>query len=140
MLGEKTVFFKFDFFFWLLTQNMIMTNDHIRFADIKKHFFFQIILLEKYIDKMTMSRSSIFRLIFRGKADDLMVHEKIFFWSKTTQKMLKNKNSVPFFTNPFCFEQTKKKRAHKRKFSPSRQRWCKKLTFFWLLLTFVLFS
>ena len=58
---------------------------------------------------MTMSRSSIFRLIFRGKADDLMVHEKIFFWSKTTQKMLKNKNSVPFFTNPFCFEQTKKK-------------------------------
>ena len=142
MLGEKTVFFKFDFFF--LTFDPKHDNDKWShsFCGYKKTIFFS-------------DHSS--GKIYRQNDDVPIVHFSTNFqrksrrpygpWEKkiliqnNSKDAQEQKLSTLFYKSFLFWTNEKKKWAHKRKFSPSRQCWCKKLTFFWLLLllTFVLF-
>ena len=87
---------------------MLISNDCIRFADIKNHFFFHIILLQKHFDKMTMSRSSICNFFFRRNPPDLWGIKKNMN-VQNKKKTREEKNILCNFRNSFLFWTNKKK-------------------------------
>ena len=56
--------------------------------------------------------------------------------SKQLKRSSKKNSQRTFSWIVFVLNNQKKKWPHERKFSLPRQRWCEKLTFFWLLLLF----
>ena len=87
---------------------MIITNDHISFADIKNHFYFSDHSSENLYRQNDDVPIDHFATNFQKKSLDLMDHEKKNCWFETTQKKLKKKFSYALFLNRFCFEPTKK--------------------------------
>ena len=88
---------------------MIITNDHIRFADIKNHFFFSDHSSEKLYRRNGHVPIVHFATNFQMKSPDLWDHEKKICSFRTTQKMLKKTPKQDVFVIRFSFEQTNKK-------------------------------
>ena len=110
----KTNFFQNGLFF--LTFGTIDENTKWlhSLCGYKKPFFFQIILLKKHFDKMTISRSSICNFFSKEIPTSGAFKKKWMF--KTRKKFVKKKTSDAVFEILSCFDKQKKVSSYERNF------------------------
>jgi len=136
--GENA-FFQIWLFFWLLTQNMIMTNDHSPFAEIKKHFFFFRLFFWKNI-------STKWRCPDRPFCDYFSEEKPTTLWSMKKKSFVQNNSKDAqlqilccFFDKSFLFWTNEKKNEPISGNSPPLDNVDAKTNVFLIIINFFLF-